>query len=136
MSGRGEHVLGLRDGRYFAIVLFCHGDKDRDWLASVWRDGEGPWHIDYRFRYYATCDKGDAFSGKDEKSEYSATARPGMTETEVCTSVRLMGEMLVRTGFNDKIDVVETKSDDPAKVFELLQGRPWFHVKPVSEAGV
>ena len=59
-------VLPMRDGRYFALVLFCYGPKDRDWLASVWRDEGGPWHFDYRFRYYATREKGDAFDPKNQ----------------------------------------------------------------------
>jgi hypothetical protein len=125
----GIVVLPIKDGRYFSVIANVYGKEARDWLLSVWRDGEGPWQIRYRFRYYTTRIPGDAWLGLDKKKFYEMEVDAKATEEYVLSVVRKLADMLVDAGFNDRLDWIECKTDKAAEVMAQLEARPWAHVK-------
>ena len=121
-------VLALAPGRYFAAVAFLYGKHPRDCLGAVFRDREGPWIVRYRFRYYRDQ---DAWSGKDEKRLYEATADGAMSEPDACRALRTVFLMLIEQKFNKRFDWLTLRTDDPKAIFELLKTKPWFQYKAV-----
>jgi hypothetical protein len=125
-------VIKVVAGRYFALIAFLYGEQDRDWLASAWRDHpEDEWHLNFRFRYYGPLGKKtDPWAvgeQADKKQFYSATVAATVPEDEVIRNLRNVAEGLRDAGYNDQVDFIEPKSDDPAYILYLLRGRPWVH---------
>lgn len=125
-------TIEIKPGRYFAAIVFIGGKHPRDYLAAVWRDVEGPWHLDYRFRYYKDSKN---FDSDDEKSAYSVTMDRDVPEEKVVATVRMIAEMLVEEDFNEKLTFLEPKSDDPQVVGELFIKQPWAHLQPTGIGG-
>ena len=121
-------LVEFKPGRYVACIAFISGREPRDWLATLYRDAGANWIVGYRFRYYAD---GDPFSKKDRKSFYEGdTHDPNpLSEARHVSNLRLMAEMLVGKGYNDKLDWLSIRSDDPHKCLELLAAMPWAHMK-------
>ena len=118
-------MIEPKPGRYFAAIAFIYGNEPCDWLGAVWRDPEGPWHIDYRFRYYRDEDTSSA--SRDQKNEYSLTAAPEMPEKEVRALFDQVIAALRAGGFNDRVDVLELHTDDPDTVSRAILAAPWSH---------
>jgi hypothetical protein len=127
-----DAIIDLRDGRYFAAIAFVYGEQHRDYLASVWRDKDGPWTMTCRFRYYID-DR--AHDSADEKCEMCAVDTHDRTEEEMLRTLRITVEALVAGGFNDRLDWLDVKSDDAMVVFEKLAARPWAHVQRMPAQG-
>lgn len=116
----------IKDGRYFALVLFVYGDHPQDCLVHVYRDPGEAWVVAWRFRYYVD---GLAHDSEDEKHAYCAQGAADMTEAEACEAARKIAALLMEHGFNDVLDVIEPKTDEAEKVFLLMTARPWCHAR-------
>jgi hypothetical protein len=128
--------MEFRDGRYCLAVFFIYGKEHRDWMASIWRDEEGPWCIEYRFRYYAEDDgKRDSFDGRDRKSWYDLKVPREEPEAELIRKITLVAEELVRGGYNDRYDLVMIRSDRGVDGIKAIAARPWAHVKELVHKG-
>lgn len=91
-----------------------------------------PWQLRYRFRYYRSRVPGDAFSGEDEKSFYSANRDARTPESAMLEASRAIADSLVMMGFNESIDWLVLQTSHFANIRAALESRPWFHSMPVA----
>lgn len=119
-------MIEIKKGRYFKAYWFV-GCEDRDLLAAMFRDPEGPWKLLYRFRYYED-DK--VFDSKDRKSWTGFETKDGVG-TDVVKMVACMDFVaaLTEKTFNGKLYKVDLDTDDHEKIICAMSKQPWFHVR-------
>ena len=121
----------IAKGNYISRIWFLadpRGGGGMDVFAHLWRRlPEGPWTLEYRFRYY---EDDRAHDSKDRKSGYRGTFNDPLSEAQVIKKV----EVALRTileflpeGFAMDATVVET--DEPEVVTRLLAQKPYMHIK-------
>jgi hypothetical protein len=121
--------MEFKKGRYVSFVVFIGGSHPRDWMACAWRDaGSECWEGEYRFRYHGTVHDPWAAKNNDTKRFYSFKA-PHADERDMRSSLGGMAEMLVLSGFNEDLDWLDIRSDDPERALTLLASRPWAHIR-------
>ena len=126
----------ISEKTFIDSIHFC-GDDDGDWMATLYRPGDGePWELEYRFRYYENRGPGTAWDGEDRKSWYQAKA-PDDSE-ENCRAMRTALDNLrpaLEARYGSSVDVVELQcyGDDPKFIFEL-GSRDWANIKVGADA--
>lgn len=122
-------IIPIEAGRYFLFIAYVYGYQQRDWLATAWRDSVSePWTVTYRFRYYGPDPS--PWSGEDEKNIFEMKIpADDVTEDRLAESFKAVARALVSEGFNDRLDWIDVRTDDPTRVIDLLSARPWAHVK-------
>ena len=125
--------MEFQKGRYVLGMWFITDKRDQDWLAHVYRDGDGPWHLEYRFRYYSAESK-NPFDGKDEKSHYAFVIRGEKTEADVLDTLRtLILPVIFRftataPGGLPFFREVLFRTDDPPTILAALAKEPFCHI--------
>lgn len=119
--------MDIKKGNYISRIWFLSKKgTNYDVLMNLMRQlPDGPWTLEYRFRYY----KDDKTHGsEDEKSRWTATFPETMTEAEAIRKVApVLTELKVMTGLKCDITVIE--SDDPQVVLHLMGTKKYFHIK-------
>jgi hypothetical protein len=77
-------IFDLGEDSYVQAVWFCAW-HDTDWMAVLFRDGDGPWRLRYRFRYYGA--NHDAWDSDDTKSVYEFRAKPDVDQARAMAAV-------------------------------------------------
>ena len=119
--------LKFRPGRYFIGVWFASDGRTKDWMGSVYRDGDGPWVVRHRFRHYKSEKVWD--SG-DHKDWYEASGT--ITEDAAKEAMDQLLAAMPLGGFT-KTDFCPMFSDDPEENIRRLSECPWVHMKVMSK---
>jgi hypothetical protein len=120
-------TIEFKEGRYIAAIAFIGSDEHpRDWMATLWKDAEGPWRCDYRFRYYKD-DK--SFDSEDEKNWYAFAAPDDWTKERAVAFLKSMADQLVEKGFGSELSWLTPDSDNPDLILHLLSQQKWANVK-------
>lgn len=114
-----------RPGRYVSHIWYVNSPENKDWLAHLWKDPDGPWHIEYRFRYYVDEDNG--IHSKDRKSWYDAEVKAEVPEAEVVEKIDLLAN-ITRDVFQGELWKLPVQSDDPRVALEIMKKQPWCHM--------
>lgn len=126
-------------GRFFKLFFFGAWKdpfgNEHDVMGAMFRDAGEPWRATYRFRDYASKDPWDI---RDAKRWYELKGKT-VPESDTIDQEGQMLERDLRLAFGQMPDVevqfVEVGSDDPDRVFEVLQEQPWCHTKPMDIKG-
>lgn len=133
-----DPLFNFQDDAYYVGAWFLAG-KDRDFLATIHRDANGTFQLEYRFRYYAPEDgKNDPFDGRDEKSAFHC-AIADKTEDEVIAGVDQIVDGLVVNNFCGtrlpwKVKKLRHKVLGRclgAQFKYILLRQPFVHIKPI-----
>lgn len=117
-------------------TVFFVGAGDKDWLAIIYRQGDGPWEIECRIRYYDVDDDGntgEAFDGKDQKRFFCGKAKDNSDASyeeglKIChESARLLGAQ-----WNAEVCEVPVKGGMD-RFIETITAQPWAHVRVKDE---
>lgn len=127
-------VFDFRADTYIEACWFIAGDA-QDWMCLLYRHGEGPWEMRYRFRYYTADDPDPFYEGPDadRKSVWHATAKDGSEPTRL--DLREKCEQIARESakkFKLKLWRVICQGDVP-RFFQLLSKQPWAHLRTVAD---
>jgi hypothetical protein len=117
--------MQLTDDTYVHAIFFLQCDEF-NWMAHVYREGDGPWEIEYRFRYF----EDDKIEGSaDRKSWYSMVSHDNSDETlrQAMKVMRETGSMMAE-GLEVPFEelTVEGGSD---KVLEVLSQQSWASIR-------
>jgi hypothetical protein len=118
--------------RYIHSIWFMRLTDDSDYMGILCRDDDGPWKIEYRFRYYSP-DSTNPHDGKDEKSWYTANMKNRSNEALVAAlkaQKEVICAMEKKSGYKCDCVVLECFDNDPKMLFEL-GSRTWAHMKIV-----
>lgn len=120
--------LEFRRGRYYAAVAFVYGRQDCDWLAAIYRElPSGRWRFMHRVRVYVD---GKVLGSNDPRTHFeSELERDDATDDEAIQVLRNAGETMIAAGFNDTIDLIVLRTDDPRVCARELMIRPWAHLQ-------
>lgn len=77
-------LLTARDGRYYSTAWLVDGYQDRDWMAVLWRDGDGVFCASFRLRLLQ--------EGRQEDECFSF---PGLTEAQAIAQVNAVAAQVV-----------------------------------------
>lgn len=99
-----------------------------DVFAHLWRRlPDGPWTLQYRFRYY----KDDqAHDSKDHKSGYHGTFDRSLDQSVVLPRVELALRTILEfmpEGFI--LDEIVVETDEPEAIARLLGEKKWLHLR-------
>jgi hypothetical protein len=120
----GEAGIMIKDGRYFSAMWFIAG-AGSDWLAALWRDPGGPWHVVWRFRYYVD-DR--AHDSADERS-WSEYELPGTTpEAGLSEAIARTADDLLRAGDGAAVHEIVLRTDKPDVIAAALQREHFMHL--------
>lgn len=124
-------MIEFKEGRYISFLVFLYGKEKRDWLAYGYRDPGDVWRASYRFRYYAKGPDQDPWNGQDKKIGFDIILDSGadVLEGKLVDTFRVITSTMIAQGFNDRIDWLDIRSNDPKRALELLSKRPWAHMK-------
>lgn len=119
-------TMEFKPGRHVSRCWYV-GVPGRDWLAFLFRDEGGPWHVLYRFRY------GEGGEG-DKRSwyEFSSTGDEvtvAATISQTAEMTRWHFETLSKEPAIFACEVLNT--DDEEVILDALSKHAWFHVEPV-----
>jgi len=118
----------IRSGRYYAAFWIVEAqDGSGNVNAAVWRDlPNGPWHMQYRFRYYVD---NKAHDSKDRRSWFIGQARGEQTEEQAVANGDKLVCALIECGYARRQDVtcLRLSTDDPKKIAEALTSQPSMH---------
>lgn len=129
-------IIEAVPGRYFSTVWFVPG-KDKDFMGAMWRDGDGPYHFTFRFRYYDGKMNDGPFND-DMKHTYHTVDEASRSEAEAKESLLRVLQKLIgpEWGFYpDELDEVVIQSADPMEVIAKITARPWAHVQTNCKGG-
>lgn len=123
--------LELAKGNYVARIWFFYkpgGMGDFDVFAHLSRRlPEGPWILEYRFRYY---EDHEAHGSKDRKSGYKGELDGKYSEAYVLERIEMAFRVMASAlpeGFVRDETVVGT--DDPKTIAALMSQKPYMHIK-------
>ena len=126
-------TIEFKDGRYFESVYFL-GTDGWDFHGALYKDGDGPWIVQYRFRYYAGDEPDDA---RDRKNWYAWQAKDG-TSVSAQANHGIMREMfkevppeIITTPFSQ----VDLQTADQEAALTRLLKEPWFHMVENAKGG-
>lgn len=106
------------------------GNDSGNWMGSLFREDDGPWRFEHRFRYYKD---NKAFDSEDTKNWYTMTAKPDIAPEEAVANMKEAIAKLKPTlekQYDSTLDTIELncRNDDPKFFFEIAS-RPWAQVK-------
>tara|TARA_Y100000310_G_C20644506_1_gene795798 strand:- start:1060 stop:1437 length:378 start_codon:yes stop_codon:yes gene_type:complete len=120
--------MHLTQDTYVHAMFFMECD-DFNWMATIFRRGEGPWQGEYRFRYFMD---NKAHDSEDERSWYEGQAPDSSDES-------LQGLMeAMRTAGGGMAEHLEVPFEEipvgggPERTVEVLSQQPWANVKTVN----
>lgn len=123
-------MIEIKDGRYFCKMWFT-GTKGVDWLAVMWRDDDGPWTFQYRFRYHED-DK--VFDSKDRKSWYEVKIPGDEPEDEVLGKLNLVARTLT-CAMRSNLHEIPLKTREAAVVMKALEVQEFTEMRQMSAEG-
>lgn len=123
-------MLNITDATYVARVYFSWSDNGRnDILGMLYREGDGPWQITFRFRYGVDD---SIWQSQDRKSWTQLTAMDGTEAsrqklndaflTTMASATRIVGDF-------GRMDIVDVNGAGPSAFYEACKDRRWFHAK-------
>jgi len=109
---------------------------DQDYLATLKKTDDGPWTLDYRFRYYSPLSK-SPHDNLDRKSCYTARMKDGSQES-LAKSLECQRAIIAHVearlgGQHDFVDL-QCYDNDPKMFFEL-GSRDWAHIRLEGDHG-
>lgn len=122
-------MVEFKEGRYVAC-MWMHAAPGADWLATLYRDGDGPWYCAHRIRVHLD-DK--AHDSDDQKIGQTVVLNRVATEAEAIAMVDEAARRMVRSGFTQG-NKVPIGSADMQTIMGVLSRQPWCHVKSVVHA--
>lgn len=116
--------IDIRDGRYF-VAFWTFSGESFDYLATVYRDGDGLWHMVSRLRGYED-DK--VFDSKDKKTWAGFVLPPSSEETVEALMDRVIAQLM-----NDfrgrRLQKHPCHTDRMTEVADVLARSSIFHLR-------
>jgi len=119
--------MNLTENTYVHVIFFLEC-KDFNWMATIFREGDGPWSGEYRFRYFGD-DK--AHDSADRKSWFKGQAPDASDESlrAIAASLRHVGGKLAE---HLEVPFEELTVEGGAeKTIEVLSQQPWANIKQI-----
>ena len=126
-TARRDRMLEFGNDTYYSRMWFITGDK-QDWLGALFRKGDGPWQVHYRFRYYAETGNDD----DDRKSWYAV--QPNETEAKCIAGLKVLIDV-IQARFGGEVHELILCTDDPHKIHCALAREEWCHLTAIEAAG-
>lgn len=107
-------------------VWFVYDGQPRDWMATLYRQGDKPWEVEYRFRYYLDDKNTDEI--EDEKRFFLVAGRDGSEESrvELVHAFGLASNALLETGFAQHREIVLVEGGIES-FCTAMKKQPWAH---------
>lgn len=129
--------MKLDDDSYVDRLYFV-GWNDGDWMGTIYRHADGPWLVEYRFRYYVD-DK--SWDSDDVKNFYAMTAPDGSEKSlsKLRDAMALLASMTAVHYEAETVDEVAVLGSG-ARMVDCLATRSWASTRevpsgpPVAEA--
>lgn len=120
------------DSETYIDTVFFVGGTDRDWMATLYKQGDGSWEIEARARLYdqdADGNTGEAFDGKDKKKFTHLAAKDGSDESRIegLEGCRKVAQM-VSAKLGAVVSEVPIKGG-MADFIKIVTAQPWAHVR-------
>src|ERR1051326_5573699 len=126
-------IFEFTEQTHIAVVYFVAWPES-DFVAVVFRDGDGPWQGRHRYRYCVDGDhQRDAFAARDEKSVYDVVSRDQTREPAALIGAydavlqAAQGDVDPPPRVTDRIEV----NGGPTEYMRLIAGKPWAHMRVV-----
>jgi len=122
--------MNLNEKTYVDRVFYVYGGP-RDLMATLFRQGDGPWECEYRFRYYVDTRMDN--TSKDEKRFFNVVAQDSSIESrdKLRAVFSELTTDLVKVGFGDQMDEVVIAGGID-RFTEEMSKRPWCNMVRVA----
>lgn len=126
-----EGIFDIDGVRFYSRIYYIQMPNS-DWMAAIFRDPDGPWHMGSRHRIYRD---NRYFHSKDTKRFVGSHAKDGSAESlALLRRVTESFAELTCEAANGVLTTLVLDTADPKVIAEALMKQPWAHTKVVLAA--
>lgn len=124
-------TLVISEDVYVYAIWFQSAPR-RDWMGYISREGDGPFKVEYRFRYYAD----DKVFDSDDEKHFARVELPDAKEESAEGFLQLMRVLGTvgreQQGFSE-MEIVYVRGRGIENFKEKTKDVPWMHMKHMKQ---